>query len=315
MHERDWLGRPATIIFAVALLIIGLAYMGDKILKGWVGVHDANAAYQQNAEADRDKSADEIAEDCQDPDVVFRDCVRKNLEAHYKDQATNEDLQAQQDMAYWAFWLLIASAVGIIVSCFGVVLLIRSIDLGREANIQARKAADAAVSANQMMRQEQRPWVTLDRDLICEITETDHGISLTWHYNFSNKGKSPAHDIRLSLKPIRRSGLVDIHKDVRDYADACVANPPKFGGASILFPGKSTDFRKPNVASSFSYNSDKSPVDGGDTMMLICLTYLKGMGADDIGVEAVMVGFDNSDGRLGPSTVKVKNYASTMYIK
>ena len=89
------LSRFSTAILGVAILLLVLGWLGDLVSKQWVAVHNSNAAYQKNAEADRDKSADEIAERCKDlPSIRFRECVRSNLEAHYKDQATNQDLQA-----------------------------------------------------------------------------------------------------------------------------------------------------------------------------------------------------------------------------
>jgi|GEM_PF-6623232 len=98
MSNSNRVQRFAAIAFSIALMASVLGLLGDFVSRHWQRVHEANATYQKNAEYDRDKSADEIAQTCGDLTALqFRECVRNNLEAHYNDQATNEDLQAQQE--------------------------------------------------------------------------------------------------------------------------------------------------------------------------------------------------------------------------
>lgn len=309
MSERDWLSRPATVIFAASILVICLVFAGDKVLQGWERVHEANAAYQKNAEADRDKSADEIAEDCQNPDVIFRDCVRENLETHYQDQATNEDLQAQQDMAYWAFWLLVASALGIIVSCFGVILLIRSISLGREANEKASDAVNAANDANNIMRAEQRPWVTLNWQVSCEFVETGpRSYNLKWHYNFANKGKSPAFNVRISYGVHRHDWrYVGAGRQAVPIQTRNAVNNTSIS-QKILFPNETTMFiphREWNIAGRIDGE------DEGTLFLAVCLAYdLDSLGGS-VGYETKILVIRRDPDLFGPFAHKaldVTNY-------
>jgi hypothetical protein len=148
MSERHWSKPTANLLVGFAIFFLAMAWVSQIVLDGWVSIHDANAAYQENAERDRDKSADEIAETCGELSILeFRQCVRSNLETHYRDQATNKDLEAQQNMAYWALWLLIASVFGLIISAVGVALLIASLRQTREAINDTKVIGQAEVRA------------------------------------------------------------------------------------------------------------------------------------------------------------------------
>lgn len=180
------LGTPA-LIASTAILLMALGFLGDMLSRHWERVHETNAAYQKNAEYDRDKSADEIAEACGERGALeFRKCVRENLEAHYRDQAANEDLQAQQDMALWAFWLLLASIAGILVSFAGVLLLIATIRQGRDG----LKVADAAVGVTREIGRDQvRAYVEISK--VTFYWGTPRGKHPQFKIHIKNHGETP----------------------------------------------------------------------------------------------------------------------------
>lgn len=80
------------------------------ILEQYAKVHQVYATYQQHAAQDREQAAEAIAKDCanrEPSDIVS--CIKNELATYYYDQATNEDLQAQQNMAFWAAAAVIIS--------------------------------------------------------------------------------------------------------------------------------------------------------------------------------------------------------------
>jgi hypothetical protein len=171
-----------------------LGSWGDHISSHWERVHDTNAAYQKNSGYDREKSADEIAKSCENVEPInFRDCIRKNLETYYQDQAANIDLQAQQEMAFWAFWLFVSSVLGIIISAFGVLLLIRSLSMARSGNKAAFAAVNVAAQANEIAKQQNRPWIVP----ICSAEKRKHDGTFGVSFCAKNSGNSPAMNVEV----------------------------------------------------------------------------------------------------------------------
>lgn len=313
------MARISTAVLSFTIFIVVMAWVSELVSNQWIAIHEANAAYQKNAEYDRDKSADEIAEDCQDPDVVFRDCVRKNLESHYQDQATNKDLQAQQDMAFWAFWLLIASAAGIGISGFGVVLLIRSIGLGRDANIEATKAANAALASNEIMRKEKRPWVVLDREIECEFSDSGHAGQIAWNYNLENKGFGLAHDVKLEWDIVKRHHFQHMKAQLQVYLKE-VLGKRGIQQMAVLFPHERTDNIRHGPDGWTRYREDSFTGDpeffGPDVnfMLMVCVTYRLAENSDEFGFDVRMFHIDESDKFIGPWGHTILEYGNARLI-
>lgn len=198
-------GRAPEVVFAAAILVISFGWAFSLVLDGFASVHNANARYQQNAENDRKKPAVEISEACDDLGInEFRQCIADKLETHYQEQSTNEDLQAQQDMAYWAMLLLGVSAVGVLVSVGGVMLLIATIRQGKLGLEKSTDAVVAAQEANAIMRQEQRPWLQFEfKDFGLRYgTGSDGKIYLLFQPQLAvhNHGKRPAFWVTLDMR-------------------------------------------------------------------------------------------------------------------
>jgi len=291
-----------------------LGLLGDFVSRHWQRVHEANATYQKNAEYDRDKSADEIAQTCGDLTALqFRECVRNNLEAHYNDQATNEDLQAQQDMAFWAMLLLFVSIFGVITSTFGVVLLISTIRQGKLGLDRAAIAVNVAREANKIMQQEQRPWVTLERELYCDFLENGHGCQIIWNRNFTNKGKSPAHNVRHNWKVLRCHRSANAAYLVKEFVEKTKSNPPFFH-TPLIFPGETTDFPRNQSSGSFRYEDAKISAEDEEFILITCITYGSSVLGEDVFVEARAFKIVHKRG-FGPFSTKMLEYDWTRYIQ
>lgn len=76
--------------------------------------------------------------------------------AKREEQRDEEDLQAQKDMAKWAYWMVITSfasfwitSLALVLSTVGVVLLKYTLDATRVVATEAAKATDANIKAAQ----------------------------------------------------------------------------------------------------------------------------------------------------------------------
>ncbi|WP_421580086.1 hypothetical protein [Shinella sp. M31] len=152
------------------------------------------SAYQQSlelyrnektrSEDERKKAAEEIAARCNvilDPTETFRGCVAREIEAYEKQANTDNDLKAQQDMAFWAqavFWL---TSLGTLISAVGLAFVWQSLKQTRQAILTDREVGHAQV----------RAYVAIDAqtpvvrpDVVPEHT-----------FKIRNTGQSPAYSV------------------------------------------------------------------------------------------------------------------------
>ena len=189
------------LIVAACALILALP-IGGLLLAEYAKVHGTFAAYQQNAERDRKATSEEISKTCFKSDfIAFSTCINEKVAAYYKQQATNQDLKAQQDMAYWAKALLFVGLIQLGFSGAGIILVLRSLDL-------TRIATNAAVESNRDNREigeaQIRSYVTIESCKFDFINTTPGNIGVL-DIGYSNTGQSPAFNfmVEIGLRMIR----------------------------------------------------------------------------------------------------------------
>ena len=88
--------------------------------------------------------------------------------AETEEQRAQADLEAQQGMALWAFWMFVASAGSVVVATTAVILVYRTLSEARktteaviETNKEAARAAKAAADTVGLMQRAERAYVTI----------------------------------------------------------------------------------------------------------------------------------------------------------
>ena len=173
------------LIVAVCALLVILPISG-LLLSEYAEVHRANAAYQQNAERDREATSEEISKSCFNADfVIFSKCVTDKIGTYYNQQATNQDLQAQQDMAYWAKTIFFLGIAQLAFSGFGIYFIWRSLELNRAAVNIARETMIAQT----------RPWLKFKSVKLQKMWIDDNQVNVQVEFAVHNAGHSPALEV------------------------------------------------------------------------------------------------------------------------
>ncbi len=142
--------------------------------------------YQARTDSQRKEVAREIADRCNvitDPGITFHDCILREVLAYQETDTRDKDLQAQQDMARWAFWMLPTSIAGLFVSVGGLVMLWRSLQQTREAITTDREVGHAQV----------RAYLTIEPKSLSDLEVGKHPCA---ELHITNTGQSPAYDVR-----------------------------------------------------------------------------------------------------------------------
>lgn len=78
----------------------------------------------------------------------YVDCAIRFLESAGKNEKDSADIKAQQDMAVWAYALLLVSIIGIIISGVGVWLIYKTLRATQDMAVQSGDATNAAIASS-----------------------------------------------------------------------------------------------------------------------------------------------------------------------
>jgi hypothetical protein len=182
MLERYLSLRITVLILATCLLV---AIVGGAT---WLALSEYNkqtiihASYQENAEKDRANASEKIAQRCRDRNFLStRKCIKTALETYYSDQSTDQDLQAQKDMAYWAKYVFWATVGTGFVGALAVIYLAKDINVGRKiGEAQTRAYLFANIEG-------------VAKDMDIDINEAN---DIRVDFDIKNFGQTPAKSVR-----------------------------------------------------------------------------------------------------------------------
>jgi hypothetical protein len=241
MPRSDWL-RNAAIGLIGASILTAFAAWGAWSLVEYQNDHtekrEKAAAYQTEHSAKQGESL------CvQIPGKRASACVTNPPDTDANAKYTEYDLRAQQDMAEWAFVMVLVGLAGLGATVAGLIYIIRAYNLNASATDYARIAAEAATQqtkiAQQTLAAERRPWVAIDDvGLISFFYEPVNGrIAFDTLVTLRNTGQSPALDVFLSLGA---TASMDPNepKRLQDEMRAQIKRLERFpAGVETLFPG------------------------------------------------------------------------------
>jgi hypothetical protein len=188
-------GVSATGIAGLALL---LAVIGFATYSYWVGhlsgYKEAETQHYQTEYAER---TDERVSRCFNGADPPRECVEEAVRDNYEQQRAESDLNAQRNMADWAFWLLVVSSAGLGGTSIGTAFLAWQVMLTREAVEDTSQATRAMNRQNELAEAAQRPWLTVEVESIGPLWDfednwPEDGWNLDFEVSVRNVGNSLA---------------------------------------------------------------------------------------------------------------------------
>lgn len=173
-------------------------------------------------------------------------CLNDTIEAADKAHSIErekDDLTAQEDMAQWAFYMMVASFMSVAVTFAGVVYVRKTLDQTAQTNIAAVNAANAATESNEIMRSDQRPWISFKitdfGEFQCAGSKDGKG-SILFHPKvcIKNFGKSPAVDVSFDVKiweGTKFDEAAEIKQMFSEYPKGKISGRVAFPGEPIIW--------------------------------------------------------------------------------
>ena len=140
MSFRDWLPNPPIGVgLAVALLFV-LAGLQN---------HSNNSKHADARAKQQDQYSAQQALQARVAPVIRNEAPVADPNPDREEWRKEQDLQAQKNMALWAFWMFIASALSVGVTAIGVVYVRRTLQANLAAVAAANRTADEAREVGQ----------------------------------------------------------------------------------------------------------------------------------------------------------------------
>ena len=115
------------------------------------------------------------------------------------------DLAAQESMAVWAFYMTLLAGVTALVTFIGTVLIWRQVSLTREAVEDTSRATRAMRRGNKIASNAQRPWISIDAQLLTFDVDSRRNIKCECNVIFKNTGQMVAENFyaKVHITPMR----------------------------------------------------------------------------------------------------------------
>jgi len=176
-------------------------------------------AYKQNQTQQREQTATYAADPSQKQAreacygvsglVQYDNCIAEKQKAQREEQRSQHDLQAQQDMAFWALGMFLSTVLGVGVTLAGVYYVRHTLIATREAVAAANRTAD---EAKRIGEAQVRAYVTV-RDVQMSLKQGRRHPTVS--FEVGNSGNSPALEVTpsASVKFIILGG----NKEIGDF--------------------------------------------------------------------------------------------------
>lgn len=170
------------------------------LLQVW-GYQREHSDQRQNVSNYEAPTSDDYSSGCLKDGVTFRriaECLIKSVDANREAQRSNYDLKAQQEMAEWAFAIVLLTGAQAVFGLFGIVLLVQNLSTAREA-----------------IHADNRPWLDFSVEVASNLDHNDtdfyeKGLGVDIIVTAKNYGGSPAMGVRLKIGEILPKGTDEL---------------------------------------------------------------------------------------------------------
>lgn len=243
MPKRDW--RSNLALGGLALAALVLLVWGAWALANYQSEHRQQS--EQASQYQASSARGEAQATCvQQPRSRTYRCTADIPLAEARDPYAEHDLRAQQDMARWAFAVVLVSLGSLVLTALGVVLLWltlkatnRTLEEAEKTTGQAAIAATAAAAqaktASDAFMAERRPWLTFEATELGEI-DNKTALNIPVRIRIRNVGGSIATDVAFDFGYEVGIGHRDAEQSLSQMRAKAKVEDDFFRQERVLFP-------------------------------------------------------------------------------
>lgn len=184
-------GYWSAILAVLGLVTLSLSAIGWMVLDGR-NQNNNNTESSQSATAQNQENIEQSPPRNRAGLPNFAQGITDNPKPESDTERANRDLAAQESMAAWAFWLLLFTGIGLLVTSVATGFLLWQIVLTRKAVKDTGDATEAMKTANEIAHDGLRPWIEIG--LVFDfISKNATGFIIACNVELRNLGKMPAY--------------------------------------------------------------------------------------------------------------------------
>lgn len=198
MSFRNWLFNPPLAVGLISALLMAGASLSN---------------YQHQSQSTQKRSDEQLADAVQGVNstriapIARGEVPRRQPNPDRNEWRQEEDLVAQQDMAKWAWWMMLASFMSIAVAAVGVWFVKQTLDATRAAVVEAKRGSEAAQDAVEVTRatsqRQLRAYIAIQGGSFSLVNLIEGGRGVAFHVELKNLGQTPAYGFSTWVKPPR----------------------------------------------------------------------------------------------------------------
>jgi len=186
-----------------------------------------------------------------------------------KEDREQRDVDAQEQMAYWAWAMFVAAAVSVVLTAVGLILILGTL-------LYTRNAVSEAREGNKIARQAERPWLAIESVAATDdfTSKAGSGIQLSVGITLKNSGRSPAVNVRATCEILPHNTP---DRDAALQAFAMTLSPAENFNKHVVFPNaRSSDGIITRITRDYieaappPYNSDRKYI---LPQIMVCVRY------------------------------------------
>lgn len=196
MSQRGWVSYVAiggvAALVGVVIAVLGWQHLAYQQRQHAQERQEAASHKNENAAEQRQTTCIDVAKRTTFP------CVTNSPPAEGGEKYTEYDLHAQQDMAEWAFAMVLVSLLGVMVTTAATIYVALTF---HQTQALVREAKNTTKAAQDALEISERPWLSVEP----EYSSTDRLATDQWKLNYrllmANAGRSPAVKVEVRHEP------------------------------------------------------------------------------------------------------------------
>mgnify|MGYP003644871014 FL=1 len=192
MSGSDWSTRDKALVTLLGILYISVLAVAVYATGYSKATHRIEAQnYSAQYPADTKKRIEQCPADSK---ASLRECIEEIIASAHENHRSEQDLNAQRDMAKWAFWLLVFTVAQIPIGIVGLIVLLVTLRQGKEG---LEKARDSNVIAKKVGEAQVKAYVRAE---VLEVRFPSASLAIPHVLvKVSNLGNSPAYYVHCNL--------------------------------------------------------------------------------------------------------------------
>lgn len=176
---------------------------------------------------------------CPDPPCTSPQYLKMpELPSNAIETLDKQNLQVQKSIAESSAFIARMTVWSVLLGILGTSVLFWTLFESAKARELAQETSLQALESNRIAREEQRPWLVLDREVGCGFELEGQIVNLDWKYKIRNLGNNPAFSVKTQQKIVSFESYNDLLGFYDEFVTKLNSDARRRPTWKVVFPSK-----------------------------------------------------------------------------